>query len=267
VAAIVEQIGAFDLPTYQLVKSGASWFPSRRYITQETDVGLRDVFDRAMVRRTRALVLSTLEGGILETQPFVRRAAVQGLKVLAYAPAMAGVIERIPLESSPVVRGEITEYLAAIGGRPAAEALLGMMDDDDPSVRWKARTGLTRLAGRDLGREPEAWKAWIERGSPMLPSTGGFATAGGFPTPGAPAVGPGPVPPTFTPPPAPPPSPGAPSFPPPAPPPVPPAPELPPSVVPPEPPPSPSPAPKGTPLPPPGPALPPPRHLPGTATR
>ncbi len=251
VATIVEQIGAFDLPTYQLVKSGASWFPSRRYITQETAADLRDVFDRAMVRRSRALILSTLEGGILETQPFVRRSAVQGLKVLAYAPALQGVVERIPLESSPVVRGEITEYLAAIGGSAAAEALVGMMEDDDPSVRWKARNALTRLAGTDLGREREAWQAWVERGVPTLASSAGPAGAAPPPPPARRPTLAGP----------PPPPPRA-ELPPVATPPPPPPPDLPPSVLPPVAPPPPPQAPPAV-----GPLLPPPRHIPGTASR
>jgi len=279
VSFVVEQIGAFDLPTYQLVKSGASWFPSRKYITQETAPDLRDVFDRAMVRRSRALILSTLEGGILEAQPFVRRSAVQGLKILAYAPALPGVVERIPLESSPVVRGEITEYLATIGGAAAAEALVGMIEDDDPSVRWKARNALTRLSGTDLGREKDAWQAWVERGVPTMASTGGSVGAPPPPPPAtfppaagppAPPMAPPTAPPPYVPLPSPPPAVLPPSVLPPSvmppvdPPPAPPV-ELPPSVLPrvaPPPPPTPPPTPPSF-----GPSLPPPRHVPGTASR
>jgi hypothetical protein len=166
VAQIVEEIGNFQFPNPVLEKDGLRIFPSRLYITEETDPTLREVFDRAMVRRSRSLVVASLEGAVLDAVPHVRQAAVQGLKTLRAEKALDAVAERVPEESHPWVRAEIAEYFGAIGGPKAAAALVPMVDDADGSVRHKARLALTRIAGQDLGGERRSWQAWLDRRFP-----------------------------------------------------------------------------------------------------
>jgi hypothetical protein len=195
VAQVVEEIGNFEFPSPVLERDGLRFFPARKYVTEETDPTLRDVFDRAMVRRSRSLILASLQGAVLDPVPHVRQAAVQGLKTLGAAQALDAVAERVPEESHPWVRAEIAEYLGAIGGPKAAAALLPMIDDVDGSVRHKARLALTRLAGQDLGGDRRAWQAWVERRFPApassaaAPAPANPDAAGPDGAPSAPPVG------------------------------------------------------------------------------
>jgi hypothetical protein len=162
VRAIVEEIGRLELPSPVLEKDALRWFPARPYVAGETDPVLREAFDLAMVRRSRSLILASLEGAVLDATPHVRQAAVQGLKTLGHAEAVPALAERVPDESHPWVRAEIAEFFGAMGGPEAAAALLPMLDDADGSVRFKARSALTRIAGQDLGGERKAWSSWVE---------------------------------------------------------------------------------------------------------
>src|SRR5262245_10925171 len=186
VAQIVEEIGKFEFPNPVLEKDGLRFFPARKYVTDETDPVLRDVFDRAMVRRSRSLVLASLEGAVLDPVPHVRQAAVQGLKTLGAEKALDGVVERVPAESHPWVRAEMAEYFGAIGGGKAATALVPMLDDADGSVRHKARLALTRIAGQDLGGERAPWQEWVDRRFPA-PASASAGPAGPTSEPDRPA--------------------------------------------------------------------------------
>ncbi len=88
VASIVEEIGTYQLPNLQLTKDALRWFPSYPFITQETDPTLREVYDRAMVRRSREVVVASLTGAVSDGAPHVRRAAVMGLKTVGDARAV-----------------------------------------------------------------------------------------------------------------------------------------------------------------------------------
>lgn len=250
VASIVEEIGTYQLPNLQLTKDALRWFPSYPFITQETDPTLREVYDRAMVRRSREVVVASLTGAVSDGAPHVRRAAVMGLKTVGDARAVETVAERLDAESNALVRGEIAEYFGAVGGTVASTRLVGLLADDDGGVRHKAHLGLVRVAGTDLGKERAPWEAWLARG--------GGASA---PVPVAP-VAPPIAPPVVVPPPVAPPSPPPVVVPPPV------APR-PPVIVPPssEPPPMPPPPPPPPPrvLPPP-PAVPPPAVTPPPVT-
>lgn len=57
---------------------------------------------------------------------------------------------------------------AAAGRSPearleAARLLLAALRSGDPTIRASSRQNLARLAGEDLGDDPEAWQRWIER--------------------------------------------------------------------------------------------------------
>lgn len=164
VAAIVEEIGTYQMPNLQLTKDALRWFPSYPFVTQETDPALREVFDRAMVRRSREVVVASLTGGVSDGAAHVRRAAVLGLKTVGDARAVETVAERLDVESNALVRGEIAEYFGAVGGKVAATRLVGLLSDDDGGVRHKAHLALVRIAGTDLGKDRTAWEGWLARG-------------------------------------------------------------------------------------------------------
>jgi hypothetical protein len=163
VVAIVEEIGSLDFPRLQDTKNALKFFPGRAFVTQETDPVLREAFDRTMARRSRAVVTASLEGKIDDPVPHVRQAVVQGLKTLGDARALPAVAMRLQAESHPQVKGEMAEYLGAVGGAKAAEALVPLLHDDDGGVRHRAQAALVRLARVDLGRDEAAWEAWRTR--------------------------------------------------------------------------------------------------------
>ena len=47
----------------------------------------------------------------------------------------------------------------------AARLLLAALRSDDPAIRTSSRQNLVRLVGEDLGDDPAAWQAWIDRQS------------------------------------------------------------------------------------------------------
>jgi hypothetical protein len=188
VIAIVEEIGSLDFARLQDTKNALKYFPGRAFVTQETDRELRDAFDRAMTRRSRAVILASLEGKIDDPVPHVRQAVVQGLKTLGAARALPAVAQRLESETHPLVKAEMAEYLGAVGGARAAEALVPLLHDDDGGVRRRAQQSLVRLARVDLGRDEAAWDAWRKRtyGTPAT-----AAPAPQVPASPAPPEGPG----------------------------------------------------------------------------
>lgn len=199
VGQIVEEIGRYDMPKLELDKDALRWFPTRAYIANETDPTLREIFDRAMVRRTRAVIDRSLEAAVADPVAYVRVSAVQGLKTVVYAAAVPTVQERLETESSPLVRGEIAEYLGAVGGVDAATTLVAMLRDDDGGVRLRAQRALVRIAGTDLGRDASAWSSWLAQGARRVEAPPASASRPVAPPPTAPRVvtGSPPPPPPF----------------------------------------------------------------------
>jgi hypothetical protein len=179
VKAIVEEIGSLDFARLQDTKNALKYFPSRGLVTQEVDPTLREALDRTMTRRSRAVVLASLQGKIDDPVPHVRQAVVQGLKTLGAARALPEVVRRLAAETNPLVKGEMADYLGAVGGAKAAEALVPLLHDDDGGVRWRAQAALVRLARVDLGRDEVAWEAWRVRtyGIPAAPAAAPAAPA------------------------------------------------------------------------------------------
>ncbi len=182
VARTIDEIGLLEFDESDIVttKNGLILFtntegkdgkPSRRYIVNETDPALRDVIDRAIVRRAAAVVRAYLSRAVADERPLVRVDAVDGLRELRDARAMDAVVAQAEQESQPRVRMAMAEYFGAIGGRQGAEALVTLVGDADGSVRHKARAALTSLAGRDLGAEPAAWGEWRKTRYPDAGST------------------------------------------------------------------------------------------------
>lgn len=177
IAQRMDEYGRFELADPVLEKKTVRWFATKPYIANETDPQLREAYDRAMVRRSRSLVASALEGSVLDPVAHVRQAGVQGLKALAVARALDSMAERVESESHPWVRAEIAEYFGAVGGGKSAAALLPMLEDSDGSVRHRARLALGRIAGADLGADAEAWRQWASRRFPETASAGSPAPA------------------------------------------------------------------------------------------
>ncbi len=170
IVEIMDEFGRFELSDPILEKDSLRWFPTRAYVVNETDPDLREAYDQAMVRRSRALIASALEGAVLDPVAHVRQAAVQGLKTLVVSRSVDTMAERAADESHPWVRAEIAEYFGAVGGQKASMALLPLLDDVDGTVRHRARVALSRIAGADYGPDPATWKSWAEHRYPAAVS-------------------------------------------------------------------------------------------------
>jgi hypothetical protein len=181
VLSIVESLGTFRFSTPADDKRALRALVAAPYVVDETTPNIRDALDRTMVRRSRALIDSTLVGAVQDPSPHARQAAVEGLRALGPPGGPEAVLARLPAENAPLVRAAMADYLGTVGGPKAAVALVDLLDDDDGGVRHRARKALTQVAGRDLGRDPAAWRTWSEGLSkaPAAAASAAPAPAGG----------------------------------------------------------------------------------------
>lgn len=92
--------------------------------------------------------------------------------------AVLGVYVLLLWGESLRLHGLLTGVLQAFrdfGGRPgnparsprarieAARLLIAALRSDDPAIRETSRQNLQRLAGEDLGPDPESWQRWLEQ--------------------------------------------------------------------------------------------------------
>ena len=60
-------------------------------------------------------------------------------------------------------RGGTAGAESAAAKREAVELLVAALSSGDLAIRQKARKHLARLTGEDLGEDPQAWRAWLDR--------------------------------------------------------------------------------------------------------
>jgi hypothetical protein len=186
VSALVDELGRLEFRAGDVLtaKNALKFFPTRQFVVRETDPALREVLDRAMLRRMQVVVRETLNRALFDPNHNVRADAVRGLKTLRHEGALDDALERLEVENHQRVRAEIVEYLGAIGGPKAAERLVTLVDDSDGTVRYKARQALSRIAGQDLGSERGPWEAWARGRYPGLASVAA-PNGAAAPAPGA----------------------------------------------------------------------------------
>jgi HEAT repeat protein len=91
--------------------------------------------------------------------PLVRGAAAEALGKIGdarAAPALAALLgDRYP---GPAERA--AEALARLG-RPAADALVTVLESGTPRARASAAATLARITGQDFGQDAARWRAWL----------------------------------------------------------------------------------------------------------
>ena len=165
---ILDQIGDFQIQELSIAKDSLRPFYSRAYLIDASDPALRQAIDTALVKRMWALIRVSLQAALDDPIPYVRTDAVRGLKTLGDRTAKDAIMARLEVESHWRVRAEAVEYLGKIGGEEAVASLLPMLEDADPTIRFKARQALTRIAGRDLGIRRRTWTRWARSRYPEL---------------------------------------------------------------------------------------------------
>ena len=183
VVAIADELGALEFTRLVLDKDALRFFPQKAYVTLESDPTLRAAWDRAMVRRSRALIFASLEGGVFDPAPHVRSSCITSLATLHRAKAMDSILDRLKAENDSWVRATIAAYLGEIAGPKAVDALIGLLHDDDGGVRHAARVELTRIAGSDLGNDAAAWESWRARAHPAPRTANPAGSSSPTPTP------------------------------------------------------------------------------------
>jgi len=181
---IVAEMGRFRMPTLGLAQDALKPFYTRAYLVSARDPTLRSAADRALVARMHDLARLALRGAVEAETNYVREEAVRGLKTLKDRAAEELILRRLVLEPDARVRAEIVEYLGLGESAAGVAALLPLLEDADPTLRYKARQSLTRLAGRDLGFRRATWTRWaVARHPELQPSPGADV-----PSPPAPAM-------------------------------------------------------------------------------
>lgn len=159
-AGAVAVIGSFQYEPGVYAKKALQFFGTTPGLVDERDPEVRTAIDTAVVKVMRQAIVYGLTAAIEGPADFVRADALRGLRVLREPGSVEAVRTRLPLEVSPTVRGEAADYLGSVASPASVEALVALLQDVDGSVRWKARQGLTRVAGEDLGHRAGPWQRW-----------------------------------------------------------------------------------------------------------
>ena len=168
VAMLVTRIGNLRFDQYLNTRNAIKPFYDRKYLVDQTDPALRSAIDTALVKRMRDLVHASLSSAVDDRASTVRIEALKGLKTLGDASAADIVVDRLAVETQWLVTCEGMEYFGKVGTRQGVVVLVQHLDDPNATVRFKARTALVRIAGRDYGARPEAWKFWARQKDPTL---------------------------------------------------------------------------------------------------
>lgn len=165
---LVRAMGDVEIADLEIARDAVKPFTTRRFLIDAAEPELRAAVDTALVKRIEDLIKLSLQAALDAPYDHVRREAVMGLKLMAVARAEDAVLGRLTVEFDPHVRGEIVEYLGKLGSEDAIEALVGLLQDGDPSIRHRARRALVRIAGRDFGRDHGPWVSWAHAMHPEL---------------------------------------------------------------------------------------------------
>lgn len=160
---LVQVVAAIGEATYEpglYAKKALQFFGTTPALVDAREPEVRMAIDTAIVKVMRQAIGYGLAAAIEGPADFVRADALRGLRVLREPGAVEATRQRLPLEVSALVRGEAADYLASVGSPDSVEALVGLLEDVDGSVRWKARQGLARIAGEDLGHRAAPWRRW-----------------------------------------------------------------------------------------------------------
>ena len=168
VAQLITQIGNLRFDQYLNTRNAIKLFYDRKYLVDETDPALRSAIDTALVKRLRALIHAALSSAVDDREPSVRIEAIKGLKTLGDVEAAEIVNDRLAVETQWLVKSEAIEYFGKVGTRRGVVSLIGLLNDSNATVRFKARTALVQIARKDYGQRPETWKHWARQVDPGI---------------------------------------------------------------------------------------------------
>ncbi len=168
VATLITQIGNLSFDRYLNTRNAIKPFYDRKYLVDETAPAVRSAIDTALVKRMRALIHEALASAVDDREASVRIDALKGLKTLGDRAAADVVNDRLAVETQWLVKSEAIEYFGRVGTRQGVVSLVGLLDDPNASVRFKARTSLVRIAGKDYGARRKAWTYWARQVDPAI---------------------------------------------------------------------------------------------------
>jgi len=90
----------------------------------------------------------------------VRAAACDAWAKRGGPDAVRLLTARFDGDSELTVRLRALHALGSIRDEAAIAVLARALDDPDPAIQMRAMRSLRQLAGRDLGGDPAAWRAW-----------------------------------------------------------------------------------------------------------
>jgi len=99
-------------------------------------------------------------GAMADPDPRVRVAACDAWARRGGPDAIRLLTDRFDDDAELAVRLRALHALGGIRDEAAIAVLARALDDPDPAIRMRAMGSLRQLAGRDLGDDPSAWKAW-----------------------------------------------------------------------------------------------------------
>lgn len=119
-------------------------------------------------------------GALDDPDPRVRRLACQVCAARGGADGIARLVRRARDDADLGVRLRAVRSLGDLGDPAAIPHLVAFLDDPDPAVQARAVAALTRSTGRDLGADPERWRAWAANPEDLPPPRSLGATLRGL---------------------------------------------------------------------------------------
>ncbi|MFM8952418.1 MAG: HEAT repeat domain-containing protein [Planctomycetaceae bacterium] len=99
-------------------------------------------------------------GAVADPDPRVRAAACDAWATRGGPDAVRLLTARFDGDAELTVRLRALRALGSIRDESAIAVLARALDDPDPAIQMRAMRSLRQLAGRDLGGDPAAWRAW-----------------------------------------------------------------------------------------------------------
>jgi HEAT repeat protein len=142
-----------------------------RVLNVESDPVMRAEILRAVARFNSPTATAMVVRGLDDAEREVRIAACEALAAGKPPQAAERLAATLTSDVDIDVRLAAAKALGALGDRQGVTALSLALEDPDPALQYQAVLSLSDLTGENLGKDVNAWRAYVQSGqAPPPPS-------------------------------------------------------------------------------------------------